>query len=166
MSTRLTTPALPTYSLFQSAEGGVIFYLDSSKSHGLAVATADIAGQQQWDSGAGSYTGAILTELSQGFQNTELIIQALGINAQAASSCAGYSSTFSGWYLPSLQELNQLYFLQTQIGGFDNTAAYWSSTESGTQAIQAVAQIFNPGGVNQIAANKTSAASIRCIRAF
>ena len=156
-----------TYELFQHAQGGVIFYLDSSKKHGLVAATSDIASQQQWwVNNAGIYVGAILVELFQGFQNTKLIINSQGTNAPAASSCNNYSSPFSGWYLPSLQELNQMYFLTTQIGGFNTTAAYWSSSESTTQPSQAMAQVFTPGGQDQFAADKTSFASVRCIRAF
>ena len=155
------------YELYQHAQGGVIYYLDSSKKHGLVAATSDIPNQQQWwVNNAGIYTGAILVELFQGFQNTTLIINSQGTNAPAASSCNNYSSPYSGWYLPSLQELNQMYFLMTEIGGFDTTAAYWSSSESTTQPSQAMVQVFAPGGQNQFAADKTSSASVRCIRAF
>ncbi len=156
-----------TYELFQHTQGGVIYYLDSSKKHGLVAAMSDIASQQQWwVNDAGIYVGAILVELFQGFQNTTLIINSQGTNAPAASSCSNYSSPYSGWYLPSIQELNQMYFLMTEIGGFDTTAAYWSSSESTTQQSQAMVQVFAAGGQNQFSANKTSFASIRCIRAF
>lgn len=157
-----------TYELYQHAQGGVIYYLDSSKKHGLVAATSDIVNQQQWwVNNAGIYTGAILVELFQGFQNTTLIINSQGTNAPAASSCNNSSSPYSAWYLPSLQELNQMYFLMTEIGGFDTTAAYWSSSESTSQpTTQAMAQLFVPGGQNQFSADKTSFASVRCIRAF
>lgn len=154
-----------TYELYQHAQGGVIYYLDSSKKHGLVAATSDIASQQQWwVNDAGIYVGAILVELFQGFQNTTLIINSQGANAPAASSCNNYSSPYSGWYLPSQQELNQMYFLMTEIGGFNTTAVYWSSSESTTNPSQAMAQIF-VNGVNQFA-DKTSFANVRCIRAF
>jgi len=57
-------------------------------------------------------------------------------------------------------------FLATQIGGFNTTAAYWSSSDSQTQPTQAMAQVFTAGGQDQLAADKTSFASVRCIRAF
>lgn len=156
-----------TYTLFEAAQGGIVFYLDSNGEHGLVAATDDIATQQQWwINNSGIYAGAVLTDLFEGFQNTALIINSEGINAPAATSCRAYASQYSGWYLPALQELNELYFLQTEIGNFDNTAAYWSSTEDATNPVQAWAQIFTPGGQNQITATKTSAASVRCIRAF
>lgn len=156
-----------TYKLYQQAQGGIIYYLDSSKKHGLVAATTDIANQQQWViNNTGNYTGAALVELFQGFQNTTLVLNSEGTNAPAASSCNNFSSPYSGWYLPSLQELNQMYFLMTQIGGFTQGNAYWSSSESTTNASQAWAQIFGTSGQQQQPADKTSTASIRCIRAF
>ena len=155
-----------TYELYQHAQGGIVYYLDSSKQHGLVAATSDIAGQLQWWVTPGTYVGAILVELFQGFQNTTLIINSQGTNAPAASSCNNYSSPYSGWYLPSQQELNQMFFLRTEIGGFDDTAVYWSSSEDPANAAAATAQIFIPGGQQQQFADKTSFASIRCIRAF
>ena len=159
--------AVSPHALFQSAQGGIIFYLDSSKQHGLVAAPADIASQQQWwVNDAGVYTGAVLTELFEGFQNTALVVTSQGSNAPAASECNAYSSQFSNWYLPSLGELNELYFLQTEVGSFDNTAAYWSSSESTSQSTQAMVQVFTPGGQNQFASDKTSFANVRCVRAF
>ncbi len=156
-----------SYELYQQAQGGIIYYLDSSKKHGLVAATSDIASQQQWlVNDPGTYTGAILVQLFKGFQNTTLILNSQGTNAPAAESCANYSSPYSGWYLPSLQELNQMYFLMTEIGGFTTGNAYWSSSENTTTPSQAWAQTFGTSGQQTQSANKVSFASIRCIRAF
>ena len=55
------------------------------------------------------------------------------IYSTAAGLCAGYSVTDGGvtyndWYLPSKDELNQLYLNKAAIGGFDSGNYYWSST--------------------------------------
>jgi hypothetical protein len=49
---------------------------------------------------------------------------------------------YSDWYLPSSDELNQLYINRVAIGGFDSSD-YWSSTEGSNGG--AWIQIFSNG---------------------
>ncbi len=51
-----------TYELYQQAHGGIIYYLDSSKQHGLVTATSDSAykpgNQKEWSVNY-NYDGAV-----------------------------------------------------------------------------------------------------------
>ena len=75
---------------------------------------------------------------------------------QAKQYCSGLGS---GWYLPSKDELNQLYQHKTEIGGF-SAEFYWSSTESSSN--NAWAQYFYNG--NQVSSHKSYANRVRCVR--
>ena len=80
----------------------------------------------------------------------------------AMSYCADYTvGQYDDWYLPSKDELNQLYQQQTAIGGFEGDY-YWSSTvqEPGS----AWKQNFSSG--NQGGGNKDYTDYVRAVRAF
>lgn len=65
----------------------------------------------------------------------------------------------NGWYLPSKEELNQLYLHKIGIGGF-YSSAYWSSTASDISS--AWAQNFGNG--NQDYGSKSITLRVRCVR--
>ena len=75
---------------------------------------------------------------------------------------------YTDWYLPSKDELNQLYINRVAIGGFDvigtepfYTPSYWSSTEVyGNVWLQ----VFSTGGTSQNI--KTTEANVRAVRQF
>jgi hypothetical protein len=93
--------------------------------------------QRSWASSANAETfvsGADGTAIGTGYQNS-LDIEAQTGN-EAASSAAvaarGYRvGSKSDWYLPSQDELAQLYAQKTTVGGFVE-GIYWSSTEDAT----------------------------------
>jgi hypothetical protein len=68
---------------------------------------------------------------------------------------------YSDWYLPSRDELYQLYLNRVAIGGFA-TNGYWSSTEKASQ--YAFLQFFNNG--NNPNTGKDQSNLVRAIRAF
>ena len=68
---------------------------------------------------------------------------------------------FSDWYLPSKEELNQLYLNRTVISKFSNSW-YWSSTKN---SIFAWVQNFNSGTQYYYSQNKTKQ-YFRAVRAF
>jgi hypothetical protein len=121
-----------------------------------------------WATGANQsaeVSGADRTGIGAGYLNSLDIVAQVG-NA-AESSAAVRARQYSGgekydWYLPSADELNQLY-LQKDIGqGFLWVSVYWSSSEDG--AGLARAQDFYGG--NQGHGNKSALGHVRPIRAF
>jgi len=104
------------------------------------------------------------TSLTNGAQNTNLIVAACTDQTIAARRCSDLVAYgYSDWYLPSADELNCLYVNRASLGGFYTFSGivYWSSTE--TNANWANAQNFNTGlqtTINQ----KGGACRVRCVR--
>ena len=93
--------------------GGKIAFIDSSGKHGLIAAEADLPGGDKYTWDAAKKACSDLRENSH-----------------------------SDWYLPSKNELNQLYLNRSTVGGFA-PFGYWSSTES--SAVYAWGQGFGSG---------------------
>ena len=146
--------------------GGVIFYVDSSGSHGLIAATADLAGTYPWHDGAtGVVAGA--QSLTDGASNTAAIVAFMsgGSAADAADTYAG--GGFTDWYLPSALELQLMYQAAYVLPGITiapPNGVYWSSTEAAASfGFQAFEQDFFGIKASQ---NKTQSRLVRPIRAF
>ena len=87
-------------------------------------------------------------------------------NLLAGSYAASIARDYNGggytdWFLPSKDELNQLYVNKVAIGAFAANY-YWSSTEDG--ASTAWGQSFYNG--NQSSSNKFYPNYVRAVRAF
>ena len=113
--------------------GGIIFWLDASKQHGLIAATTDQSTLIEWYYG-NNLTGATLDGVYAGKANTRIIVAFQGAGSYAAKLCDDYAVTvnneyYDDWYLPSKYELNLLYNQKAIVGGFDPDW-YWSSTEA------------------------------------
>ena len=148
-------------------QGGIVFYVDGTGEHGLVAATGDL-GTYQWGCYGTSISGADGTSIGTGYQNTLDIISGCSETPIAASEPLAYESEgHSDWYLPSKDELYEMYSTIGQgspegnIGGFENNL-YWSSSESGSYG--ALGVDFNDGGASGI--NKSGAGRVRVIRAF
>ena len=153
-------------------QGGKIAYIlqygdpgyVAGQTHGLIAATADQSTGIRWWNGRKMDTGATGGDLGTGSANTTAIINAQG--AVATSYAAGLARAYRGggysdWYLPSQEELNQLYLSKDAIGGF-GSGAYWSSTEY--RADVADNQYFNDG--HQDGDAKDWAYRVRAARSF
>jgi hypothetical protein len=146
----------------QAYQGGIIFYLDSAKAHGLIAAPADQSTGIQWYNGTYTVTGATGTAIGTGQANTNALITAQGAGSYAAKLCddlvlGGYRD----WFLPSKDELNELYKNKVVVGGFAG-AWYWSSSE-GSDGI-AWSQDFGSG--DQLYSYKGSTSTVRAVRDF
>ena len=148
--------------------GGIIFYLDG-KGGGLIAATSDQSTGIQWG-GFGTFIGgADGTAIGTGKQNTEDIVAQLGNNggtAYAAKLASDHSVTVSGvtyddWFLPSKDELNELYKQKDAIGGIGGST-YWSSSEDSSYS--AWVQSFDDG--DQFKGSKYDNGRVRFVRAF
>ena len=113
---------------------------------------------------------ATATAIGWGYRNTRAIILAGNTDTGTASALAdSYAVTVGGvvvddWYLPSLDELNEMYIRKTNIGGFDESDLYWSSTDS--TSTNARRQRFNNTGENWTGSGKFATNKVRPIRAF
>jgi hypothetical protein len=152
----------------ESFGGGIVFYVDGTGQHGLIAATADQSTGIQWYNGNFTTTGATATAIGTGLANTTAIISSqINTGSYAAKLCADYSLTVDGftytdWYLPSKDELNQLYLNRVAIGGFANNV-YWSSTEFDSNL--AWSQYFENGVQYNFNKNRTYY-YVRAVRAF
>ena len=121
-----------------SYAGGLICYFDPSDGSGLVCNEADLHLNMHWYNCVYTNTGATLSDIGTGAFNTGLIIADQGGGFYAASICdMSDDGGFEDWFLPSRDELEQVY-LNLHVagkGGFGD-AIYWSSTEeSNTEAI-------------------------------
>lgn len=143
--------------------GGVIFYLDDTKQHGLIAATKDQSTGIKWYNNSYVLTGATATGINKGAGNTTKIVNKQGNSGNyAAKLCADLVlNGFSDWYLPSKGELNQLYKQRSKVPNLSATN-YWSSTESDIN--NAFDQEF--GGGFTFADDKSFTIHVRAIRSF
>ena len=154
-----------TFAIGQSYQGGKIAYIDSTGQHGLIVATADDI--LQWYNGDYIVTGATGVAIGTGLTNTNTIIAAQGSGSYAAQLCTDYSVLgvggvlYDDWYLPSIDELSQLYLNKAAIGGFTNNY-YWSSTEYDNGNALRLSFDYGIHNSNQ----KNSYWYVRAVRAF
>ena len=111
--------------------GGIIFYLDSTKEHGLIAAPADQSASAQWGFFK-DQLGAHGKNLGEGKLNTGIISKASTEKGIAANICSTLKlNGFSDWFLPSIEELKPMYynFKAKALGNFSSTQ-YWSSSET------------------------------------
>ena len=114
---------------------------------------------------------ATATAIGWGYRNTRAII--LQGNSDTATSAAALADshtvtvegvTFTDWYLPSLDELNEMYAQRSRIGEYVPSGLYWTSTEvdagrARRTTFDAVGSWFTPSG-------KGATNYVRPIRAF
>lgn len=169
--------------------GGIVFYVDASGQHGLIVAREDICKPytDQWGANYGStgiffrwstgedknadapdYAYGLLgtsTGIGTGRSNTEKILTKYSPsrypNSAAAVAQAYRGGGRSDWFLPSRDELAQLYSNRNVVGGFSGSF-YWSSTEY--SADYAWFQYFTSG--YQDFSYKYLSWCVRAVRAF
>lgn len=107
---------------------------------------------------------ATATAIGSGYQNTLAIIRQG--NSDSSTVAAAKARSYDGggqtdWFLPSKDELNQLYLQRAVAGSFENSY-YWSSSES--NATQGLIVFVNTG--TSTVNNKRSTRFVRPIRAF
>ena len=149
--------------------GGRIFLLPTSTGNTtnkyFEAASSDLPSAMAWcNDTSTSVTGANGYVLGTGEANTTAIDAAC--TSGAAQGAADYTNNGIGdWYLPSKDELNQMYNARTIIGGLASgydAAYYWSSSEY--DAANAWLQGFDAG--LQYSPPKSDGNYVRPIRSF
>jgi hypothetical protein len=133
----LSTPAKPQlhFVIGQAYQGGVVAYIDPTGQHGFIAAPSDMYESTfpWWGKETDPQfrrTNAIGTAIGTGKSNTDIICTARDPDYYvAADVCNNFDiGGYFDWYMPSRDELYQLYVNRVAIGGFLETR-YWSSTE-------------------------------------
>jgi len=107
----------------QPYQGGIVAYIDETGKHGLIAAPEDQSPGIQWYNGSYIETGATAIAIGTGKSNTEKIIEEQSAGTYAAKLCDDLVlNGYSDWFLPSKDELNELYKNRAEIGGFSNTS--------------------------------------------
>ena len=160
------------FKVGQNYQGGIIVYVDGTGRHGFIAATSDQSSKIQWINGT-SYagpisTGELGTSIGTGKSNTEKIVQAQGNGTYAARLC--YNLTFGGyndWYLPSKDEIYELYRNRDAIG-LNLQVYYWTSSVylNSVNWWFAYVLISNNGSINNGIMINRDDARVRCIRNF
>ena len=134
-----------TFKIGQKYQGGIIFYIDATGQHGLIAAPFDQSAGIRWDNGSIIDTMISTGEaIGTGSKNTKMIIAKLGTGYYAAKLCDELVlDGYDDWYLPSKDELNQLYKNSKAVSGFTSNN-YWSSSYAGLDC--AWHQYFDDGG--------------------
>jgi hypothetical protein len=156
----------PLYSIGQSYGGGIIFYIDSTAKHGLIAAPSDQSIDAKWGCYLGNLSlliGGTSKDFGTGQANTNAIIAGCNEAGTAARICDELIlNGYSDWFLPSFSELTLMYRYEKEIGGFDNSPKFWSSSEYNNQS--AFAKEFSGQGSSAI--QKDSKIHVRAVRAF
>lgn len=112
--------------------GGIVFYDKGSYSDGwryLEAWTTDEAGDYQWKT-SNTPTGGTSPSIGLGYANTYTAMA--GSAHPAAEVCRNAThGGYTDWFLPSKDELNQLYLQRSAVGGFSGNFSHWSSSEDG-----------------------------------
>ncbi|MDA7596479.1 DUF1566 domain-containing protein [Flavobacteriales bacterium] len=151
-------------------QGGIVFWLDGNGG-GLIAAPTDQSYGAEWGCFGTTLSGADGTAIGTGNQNTIDIEAGCTNSGTAADICANLTlGGYSDWFLPSKDELNEMYLnigqglagTSANVGGFAYTN-YWSSTEDGNY--YAWMQMFN-FGIDQSSHYKYYNANVRAVRVF
>lgn len=167
-----TPVVVRTYALGERGPaGGLVFYDKGEYSDGwryLELAPVEVERPLQWGS-YGEYIGETSPLIGRGKENTLRIVEALEARGERGRA-AQYSTElvwggYSDWFLPSQQELDQIYWEL----GFKELAiflgvgyGYWSSTEYDQE--RSWGQGFSAGVQGRI--EKFDTFLVRPIRAF
>ena len=139
-------------------------YLEAAPTSGTAAWTDAM---YAWSGNTSEAIGAAAqgTAIGTGYKNTQSMVTQSSTAGMAGTLTRAYRgpNSLTDWYLPSKDELNQMYVNKSAIGSFFTASAYRSSSESISES--AWTQWFNDG--RQISfSSKVGNFYVRPVRAF
>ncbi|MFT4754040.1 MAG: hypothetical protein ACI9GM_000608 [Salibacteraceae bacterium] len=153
-------------------QGGVIFYLDATKTHGLVCSTGNQSYGCEWGCQPSVITGANGLEVGTGAQNTVDIRSVCSSNLIAAAICDSLvSNGYDDWFLPSKDELNLIHqnrdvinlISEANNGERIQNIEYWTSSHQLSNTVWV--QYMGQGG-SQIGDGEDESNHVRAVRAF
>jgi hypothetical protein len=159
--------------------GGIIFYYNANSftmtdtgqtCYYLEAARSDL-GSLAWASSDFTSTnipGTVEKGIGTGRKNTALIL-ATDVNAPAAKACSEYrGGGKDDWFLPGIDELNQLHINRAIVGNLleDSYSWYWSSSQATAANKYDCAWLRDFGDGRQYNTQKFAPCRVRAIWAF
>ena len=162
-----------TAQIGEVMEGGYLFYIDSTGKHGLVAASEDLIAVN-WGCNGVDLLGADSQTIGSGYQNSLDIVAGCIETPIAASEALFYESEgFTDWFLPSIDELVEVYNMISQNSSIGNIGLftedwYMSSSESGPNSYYDIHFGNSSGGIAASAGKiiPSNPRWIRPIRAF
>lgn len=143
--------------------GGIVFYDNNSNTNVwwrfLEAWTADEIGTYEWTD-TDTITIGTSTAMGSGYTNTYTAMSGGHYRAAETAIFADHGE-YRDWFLPSKDELKEMYLHREVIGGFDSQP-YWSSSKSSRN--MAWLQDFSDG--HQFSWDKTVNYLVRVVRRF
>ena len=173
----------PNVAVGDLLQGGVVYYVaptptdldgDGKVDIGLICAVEDQSAAIEWILGGltqSTANGNTLEDIGTGQTNTTAMMNQAGYTGGAAQVADDYSVTDNGvtyndWFLPSLEELNEMYSQKNSIEAAAGVTSfgtdYWSSSEHDSN----IAKSVNMSSGDDIDTNKNAQLNVRAIRTF
>ena len=123
------------YVLGMEAEGGIVFHIDETGLHGLVAVMEDL-GPFAWGCQEINIPSSEGQAIGTGLQNSlDILVQCSETSIASSEALSFESDGYSDWYLPSFDELQEMYYTIGQgssngnKGDFNNDW-YWSSSQA------------------------------------
>ena len=153
----------PACSFETNGKRSIVFYVTADGKHGLEASFLSL-GRYKWSQVSNKLVNRnkpLSSKIGSGKTNTDLIIKQNRKGVYAAMACKAYrGGGKSDWYLPSKEELNEIYKNKKHLGV--NNVIFWSSSEKDYN--RAWYQAFQSG--YQFGAEKNQEVDVICIRNF
>lgn len=164
-----------TMAIGASHQGGKIAYLFKAgdagyvagENHGLIAAPSDQSSGAAWGCSGTSISGATGTAIGSGMANTQAIVAQCSDAGIAAKLCSDLVlGGYSDWYLPSIEELEELDANMDEIGGFSAGGANYISSSQYSSSMAWGIFVHPSNAFSQNNYGKSTSYKVRAVRTF